>query len=68
MTRLGFAAEDVEGIEMCIRDRGPLCLRANTMGSPWAWSRPCGPVPYAYGIIKVGRNATAFLGNAADRR
>ena len=21
-----------------------------------------------YGIIKVGRNATAFLGNAADRR
>ena len=26
------------------------------------------PVPYAYGIIKVGRNATAFLGNAADRR
>ena len=23
---------------------------------------------YAYGIIKVGRNATAFLGNAADRR
>ena len=23
---------------------------------------------YAYGIIKVGRNAAAFLGNAADRR
>ena len=23
---------------------------------------------YAYGIIKVGRNALAFLGNAADRR
>ena len=23
---------------------------------------------YAYGIIKVGRNAAAFLGNAADKR
>ena len=23
---------------------------------------------YAYDIIKVGRNAAAFLGNAADRR
>ena len=38
---------------------GPLCLMANNMGSPWA---------DVDGIIKVGRNALAFLGNAADRR
>ena len=37
---------------------GPLCLMANDIRVPWAWSRPCGPVPYMlYGIIKVGKNA-----------
>ena len=24
---------------------GPLCLRTNDVTCPWAWSRPCGPVP-----------------------
>ena len=35
---------------------GPLCLMVSGVGSPWAWSRPCGPVPstlmvqYAQGL------------------
>ena len=37
---------------------GPVCLMANDIRGPWAWSRPCGPVPYMlYGIIKVEKNA-----------
>ena len=45
---------------------GPLCLMANDVRSPWAWRNwlSVGSL-YAYGIIKVGRNALAFLGNAA---
>ena len=59
---------------------GPLCLRTNHVRSPWAWrnwlsvgttsSRFAAPpiLPPPLGIMKVGRNARAFLGNAADKR
>ena len=59
---------------------GSLCLMANCAGSPWAWRnrlsagtascRFTAPpfLPLHFGIMKIGRNATAFLENAADKR
>ena len=53
---------------------------ANCVGSPWAWRnrlsagtascRFTAPpfLPLHFGIMKIGRNATAFLENAADKR
>ncbi len=43
---------------------GPLCLKANYVMRPWAWSRPSGPVPFT--IVMLCAWAFMFKSKPCD--